>query len=59
MSHMARFPDLPLVKDSANNLKSCSKTNAFTYVLAKVLTLFRMGLFGAAHGWGVQKAPPP
>ena len=26
-----------------------------------VLTLFRMGLFGAAHGWGggAKKAPPP
>ena len=24
------------------------------------LTLFRMGFFGAAHGWGGdQKAPPP
>ena len=23
------------------------------------LTLFRMGLFGAAHGWGSQKAPSP
>ena len=23
------------------------------------LTLFRMGFFGAAHGWGGKKAPPP
>ena len=25
----------------------------------EVLTLFRMGLFGAAHGWGKQKGPLP
>ena len=24
-----------------------------------ILTLFRMGFFGAAHGWGGQKGPPP
>ena len=24
-----------------------------------LLTLFRMGLFGAAHGWREQKGPPP
>ena len=23
------------------------------------LTLFKMGFFGAAHGWGDQKGPPP
>ena len=26
--------------------------------LLMVLTLFRMGLFGAVHGWGGQKGPP-
>ena len=24
-----------------------------------ILTLFRVGLFGAAHGWGYQKGIPP
>ena len=24
-----------------------------------MLTLFRMGLFGATHGWGAKKSPPP
>ena len=24
-----------------------------------ILTPFRMSLFGAAHGWGAKKAPPP
>ena len=27
--------------------------------LEMFLTLFRMGLFGAAHGWGGQKVPLP
>ena len=27
--------------------------------LEMLLTLFRMGLFGAAHGWGGQKVPLP
>ena len=27
-------------------------------VSLKSLTLFRMGLFGAAHEWGAQKGPP-
>ena len=29
---------------------------------AKILTLFRMGFFGAAHGWlggGAKRPPPP
>ena len=26
-------------------------------VNATLLTLFRMGIFGAAHGWGGQKVP--
>ena len=26
--------------------------------LKKILTLFRMGFFGAAHGWGETKRPP-
>ena len=26
---------------------------------ASMLTLFRMGIFGAAHGWGAIKAPLP
>ena len=25
--------------------------------LNNMLTLFRMGIFGAAHGWGPQKSP--
>ena len=30
-------------------------------MIAKILTLFRMGFFGAAHGWlgGGAKRPPP
>ena len=27
--------------------------------LEMLLTLFRMGLFGAAHGWGDKKSPFP
>ena len=27
-------------------------------LFAKPMTLFRMGIFGAAHGWGGQKGPP-
>ena len=27
--------------------------------LTVALTLFRMGIFGAAHGWGGLKGPPP
>ena len=30
-----------------------------TYRRKGILTLFRMGFFGAAHGWGGQKGPPP
>ena len=26
-------------------------------LFAKPMTLFRMGIFGAAHGWGGQKGP--
>ena len=33
------------------------------FIVECTLTLFRMGLFGAAHGWGAggkkQKGPPP
>ena len=28
-------------------------------VLLELVTLFRMGVFGAAYGWGRQKAPLP
>ena len=27
--------------------------------MKSILTLFRMGIFGAAHGWGEAKRPPP
>ena len=28
-------------------------------LFAKPMTLFRMGIFGAAHGWGGKKVPAP
>ena len=31
----------------------------FKSISYKCLTLFKMGLFGAAHGWGAKKAPLP
>ena len=31
-----------------------SKTNIYFFIL----TLFKMGLFGAAHGWGAKRSPP-
>ena len=31
----------------------------FMSVLLELVTLFRMGVFGAAYGWGRQKAPLP
>ena len=33
--------------------------NTFLQTESNCLTLFRMGFFGAAHGWGGKKAPPP
>ena len=36
--------------------------NIFSSLLSAVLsalTLFRMSFFGAAHGWGGGKGPPP
>ena len=38
---------IELIKDSSLRL------------ITKRLTLFRMGFFGAAHGLGAQKSPPP
>ena len=36
----------------------CNTKNEKVASLLKVLTLFKMGLFGAAHSWGdVQKGP--
>ena len=32
---------------------------SFMSVLLELLTLFRMGIFGAAHGWGVGLERPP
>ena len=31
----------------------------FKFLVIFYLTLVRMGLFGAAHGWGEAKRPPP
>ena len=28
-------------------------------LFAKPMTLFRMGIFGVAHGWGGKKVPAP
>ena len=33
--------------------------NTFLQTESNCLTLFRMGFFGAAHGWGGQKGPLP
>ena len=35
-----------------------SSCNVVTVVFELNLTLFRMGIFGAAHGWGGAKRPP-
>ena len=31
----------------------------YDYIKHMILTLFRMGFFGAAHGWGSKKPPLP
>ena len=37
-----------------------SKSGELEYMwLCQLLTLFRLGLFGAAHGWGLKKGPLP
>ena len=34
---------------------SCVTKNDYSYNFRAYLTQFRMGIFGAAHGWGPQK----
>ena len=38
---------------------SITNTVQVSFLVEVDLTLFRMGLFGIAHGWDGQKAPSP
>ena len=40
-------------------MRKMRKISAITEHFGKLLTLFRMDLFGTAHGWGSQKDHPP
>ena len=46
-------------KSALNGLKMSTKTGALHKKWSSPLTVFRMGLFRAAHGWGVIKMPSP
>ena len=51
--------DLKLSKAQISKLTQCGE--CLGRLLGPLLTLFRMGFFGAAHGWGGVGpfAPPP
>ena len=40
-------------------MRKMRKISAITEHFGKLLTLFRMDLFGTAHGWGEPKRPLP
>ena len=46
-------------KSALNGVKMSTKTGALHKKWSSPLTVFRMGLFRAAHGWGVIKMPSP
>ena len=52
---MANYQEVrvKLTKTQLTKLKSAGENKTVT-----ILTLFRMGIFRAAHGWGGQKGTP-
>ena len=46
------FSKVEKVKMDSNNLIWMKNADTLLFGLIILLTLFRMGLFGAAHGWG-------
>ena len=59
--NLRKKADLRLCADHATLMKpsTCQKNLDNSSVIDLMLTLFRMGILGANHGWGAKKVPLP